>query len=119
MQPKNPGATLMYKILNDLSAPQLINSFAKLNDTNINYNLRNIETDLALPRPCTNFLKRSFKYSGGVMLWNNLSYEAKTAQSLSDFKQNVFPNQISRGGGGGGTPANFGQGCAAKVLEQD
>ena len=53
----------------------------KLNDTNINYNLRNIETDLALPRPYTDFLKRSFKYSG-AMLWNNLFYEAKTAQSL-------------------------------------
>jgi len=75
----------MYKILNDLSAPQLANSFVKLNDTNINYNLRNIETDLALPKPYTNFLKHSFKYSGAV-LWNNLSYEAKTAQSLLDFK---------------------------------
>ena len=64
--------TLMYKILNDLSAPQLSNSFVKLNDSNINYNLRNIETDLALQRPCTNFLKHSFKYSG-AMLWNNLS----------------------------------------------
>ena len=66
-------ATLMYKILNDLSAPQLSNSFVKLNDTNINDNLRNIEPDLALriPRPYTNFLKHSFKYSG-AMLWNNL-----------------------------------------------
>ena len=72
----------MYKILNDLSAPQLNNSFVKLNDTIINY------TDLALPRPYTNFLKRSFKYSG-EMLWNNLSYEAKTEQSLSDFKHKL------------------------------
>ena len=81
-------ATLMYKILNDLSAPQLSNSFVKVNDTIINYNLRNIETDLALPRPYTNFLKRSFKYSG-AMLWNNLPYEAKTAKSLSDFKRKL------------------------------
>ena len=81
-------ATLMYTILNDLSAPQLRNSFVKLNDTNINYNLRNIETDLARPRPYTNFLKHSFKYSGAV-LWNNLSYEAKTAQSLSNFKHRL------------------------------
>ena len=78
----------MYKILNDLSAPQLSNSFVKLNDTNINYNLRNIEPDLALPRPYTNFFKHSLKYSG-AMLWNNLSYEAKTAQSLSDFKHKL------------------------------
>ena len=77
-------ATLMYEILNDLSAPQLSKSFVKLNDANINYNLRKMETDLALPRPYTNFLKRSFKYSS-AMLWNTLSYEAKTAQSLSDF----------------------------------
>ena len=78
----------MYKILNDLSAPQLSNSFVKLNDTNINYILRNIETDLALQRPCANSLKRGFKYSG-AMLWNNLSYEAKTAQSLSDLKHKL------------------------------
>ena len=81
-------ATLMYQILNDLSVSQLSNSFAKLNDTNINYNLRDIETDLALLRSYTNFLKRSFKYSG-AMLWNNLSYEAKTAQLLSDFKHKL------------------------------
>ena len=68
--------------------PQLSNSFVKLNDININYNLTNIETDLALSRPYTNFLKRSFRYSG-AMLWNNLSYEAKTAQSLSDFKHKL------------------------------
>ena len=80
----------MYKILNDLSAPQLSNSFVKLNDTNINYNLRKIETDLwlAFPRPYKDFLKRSFKYSG-AMLWNNLSYEAKTVQSLLDFKHKL------------------------------
>ena len=37
-------------------------NFTKLNNTNINYSLRNLETDLALPRPKTNFLRRSFKY---------------------------------------------------------
>ena len=63
-------------------------SFVKLNNTNVNYNLRNIETDLALPRPYTNFVKCSFKCSGAV-LRNNLSYEAKTAQSLSDFKHKL------------------------------
>ena len=37
----------MYKILNDQSAPHLRASILKLNDyTNINYNLRNLETDL-------------------------------------------------------------------------
>ena len=78
----------MYKILNDPSAPQLSDSFVKLNNTNINYNLRNIETDLALPRPYANFLKGSLKYSG-AMLWNKPSYETKAAQSLSDFKHKL------------------------------
>ena len=50
--------------------PHPSNSFVKLSYSNINYNLRNIETDLALPRPYTNFLKRSFKYSS-AMLWHN------------------------------------------------
>ena len=75
----------MYKILNDQSAPHLRASCKKSYYCNINYNLRNLETDLALPRPKTNFLKHIFKYSG-AMLWNNHSYEAKTAQSLSKFK---------------------------------
>ena len=82
----------------DLSAPQLSNSFVKLSDGNINYNLqRNIETDLALPRPCTNFLKRSFKYSG-AMLWPEqffYSYEAKTAQSLSDSVKHKLASSLS------------------------
>ena len=58
-----------------------LTSFESLlyNDSNINYNLRNLQTNLALPRPKANFVKRSFKYSGS-MLWKNLSYEAKTTQ---------------------------------------
>ena len=78
----------MYKILNDLSAPQLSNSIIKLNDTKINYNLRSIETDIALPRLYTFFLEHSFKYSGAT-LWNKLSHETKTGQSLSDFKHKL------------------------------
>ena len=31
-------------------------SFRKLNDTSIIYNVRNLETDLALPRPKTNLV---------------------------------------------------------------
>ena len=60
----------MYKILNDQSAPHLRASCEKPNDCNINYSLRNLETDLALPRPKANFLKQIFKYSG-AMFWNN------------------------------------------------
>ena len=60
----------------------------KLKDGSTNHNLRNLETDLALPRPKTNFLKRSFKYSG-AMRWNNLSYEAKQHDSFPNLKANL------------------------------
>ena len=36
-----------------------------------NYDLRNSPTDLALPKPKREFLKKSFKYSG-AKLWNSL-----------------------------------------------
>ena len=79
---------LLYKVLNEDYSPCLSESFVRLTNLNRGYNLRNDETDLALPKPKTNFLKRSFKYSAS-MLWNNLSLEAKTATSLRQFKQNV------------------------------
>ena len=37
---------------------------------------RNSETDLALPKPQSNSLKRGFKYSGAV-LWNNFPKETE------------------------------------------
>ena len=73
----------MYKI----NLPLLRASFAKLNGDNINYNLSNLETDLELPRPKTNFLKRSFKYC--ATLWSNLSYEARTAHRCPNLKANL------------------------------
>ena len=79
---------LLYKFLDEDYSPCLSESFVRLTNLNRGYNLRNDETDLALPKPKTNFLKRSFKYSAS-MLWNNLSLEAKTATSLRQFKQNI------------------------------
>ena len=69
-------ASLMCKILKDQSVPHLRDSFVKLSEINIIDNLRNLETDLGLPRPKKNFLKRSFKYSG-AMLWNNIPQRQK------------------------------------------
>ena len=61
-------STLIYKILNDDTAPNLS------------------ATDLTLPKPKREFLKRSFKYSGAV-LWNQLPNEAKLAQSIYSFNK--------------------------------
>ena len=50
------------------------------------YNLRDSEGKLTLPKPNTNYLKRSFSYSG-AMLWNNLRKRLKNAVSVNNFKQ--------------------------------
>jgi hypothetical protein len=53
---------LMYKILNENCSPCLRESLVRLRELNRGHNLRNQETDLALPKPKAIFLKRSFKY---------------------------------------------------------
>ena len=81
-------AVFMYKVLNDHAAPGLKESLHKRNVTQNTYNLRNSENDLTLPKPRTEYLKRSFKYSG-VMLWNDLSSAAKSADTLDCFKKEI------------------------------
>ena len=72
-------ATFLYKVLSNGAAP-ILKYFTKQL-----YNLRNSQTDLTLPKPNREFLKRSFKYSCAY-LWNNLPLEAKQAQSIYTFK---------------------------------
>ncbi|XP_044182055.1 uncharacterized protein LOC122962870 [Acropora millepora] len=81
-------STLMYKILNDDTAPNLRNSFVRRNVDQTDYHLRNSATDLTLPKPKREFLKRSFKYSG-AMLWNQLPNEAKLAESIYSFNEYI------------------------------
>ena len=52
------------------------------------HNLRNSDTDLALPKPKREFSKRSFRYIG-AMLWNSLSPEAKSCETLHSFKRHI------------------------------
>ena len=53
------------------------------------YNLRNIHTDLALPYPRREFLKKALNIYSGAKLWNCLSLEAKLAVSEYAFKINI------------------------------
>ena len=48
----------------------------------------NPEGRLTLSKPSTNYLKRSFSYSG-AMLWNNLPKNLKNAASVEHFKPNI------------------------------
>ena len=52
------------------------------------YNLRNLEGKLSLPKPNTNYLKRSFCYSGAC-LWNNLPQDLKSVCSIGQFKRGI------------------------------
>ena len=74
-------STLMYKILNEDTAPELRNPFVRwsVDQLQTDYHLRNSAADLTLPKPKREFLKRSFKYRGAV-LWNQLPNEAKLAE---------------------------------------
>ena len=77
---------MMYKTMNDLPPEYLQSLFSHRHSA---YNLRNAAGRLTLSKPSTNYLKRSFSYSG-VMLWNNLPKSLKNAASVVEhFKRNI------------------------------
>jgi hypothetical protein len=45
-------------------------------------------TDLCLPKPNSEFLKKTFRYSG-AMQWNHLSEDSKNTETLSSFKRKI------------------------------
>ena len=73
----------MYICINYLAPAYLCNLFAPRTP---NYYFRNAKKKLMLPKPRTDYLKRSFSYSG-ALLWNNLPEEIRTSNSLGFFKR--------------------------------
>ena len=82
---KKQKALMMYKTINDLAPEYLQSLFSQRHFAD---NLRNSEGRLTLSKPSTNYLKRSFSYSG-AMLWNNLPKNLKNAASVEHFKRNI------------------------------
>ena len=80
---KKQKALMMFKSMNGLAPEYLQSLFSQSRSV---YNLRDSEGKLTLPKPSTNYLKRSFSYSG-AMLWNNMRKSLKTAVSVNQFKQ--------------------------------
>ena len=80
-----PEIYSLYKTTNDLAPQDLQSLFFHRHSA---YNLRNSEGRLTLSKPSTNYLKRSFSYSG-AMLWNNLPKNLKNAASVEHFKRNI------------------------------
>ena len=82
---KKQKAVLMYKCLNGLVPNYLQNLFTHRCTS---YNLRNQEYKITLPKPRTDFLKRSFSYSG-AKLWNDLPLSIRSSSSLAQFKREI------------------------------
>jgi hypothetical protein len=80
-------AILMYKVTNNLTPMYLQDLFV----TRVShYRLR--EGKLFLPKPRTDYLKRSFSYSG-ASLWNSLPESLRSSSSLSSFKRSLKTNK--------------------------
>ena len=74
-------AILMYKVNNNC-APQYLQQLFTPKVSN--HDLRNSLNKLSVPKPRTDYLKRSFSYSG-ASLWNSLSEQLRSAP-LNSFK---------------------------------
>ena len=71
--------------------PNLKESLIWRNTRQTNYDLRSSLTDLTLPKPNREFLKKSFNYSG-AKLWNSLPLDAKVAESVNQFENIIRGN---------------------------
>ena len=80
-------AMLMYKTVNQLVPQRLCNIF-QLSDTVNNYNLTGSSTGLFIPRPRTEFLKKSSSYSG-AKLWNMIPEDIRSSASYNSFCKNL------------------------------
>ena len=84
---KKLKAVLMFKETRKL-APKYIQGLFKPIESC--YEIRDIENKLALPKPRTDYLKRSISYSGPA-LWNSLPHQTRASHSVSNFKQSIKP----------------------------
>ena len=84
---KYQQSILMYKIVNGLTPDYL----AILNIDDVQrHNLRSVSNnDLFVPRPNTNFYKKSFHYSA-TKVWNNLPLEIKKCPNVELFKKHSY-----------------------------
>ena len=74
-------ANLMHKCVNKLAPNYRCNMFTP---RALPFDLRDASPKLHLPKPRTDYLKRSFCYSG-ASLWNDLPEDIRTIKSLGNF----------------------------------
>ena len=78
-------AIMMFKSLNGLAPVYLHELFS---ERHTDYDLRDSFSKLNLPKPHTDYLKRSFGYSG-ALLWNSLPENIRTIRSIGQFKKEI------------------------------
>ena len=76
---------MMFKSLNGLAPVYLQDLFS---ERHTDYDMRDSLRKLNLPKPCTDYLKRSFGYSG-ALLWNSLPENIRTIRSIRQFKKKI------------------------------
>jgi hypothetical protein len=87
---KKREVIMTFKALTGRLPQYLVKLFTRCQ--NNNYNLRSNQTKLALPKPKTNFLKRSFSYRASKS-WNELSSETienYNELSILSFKRRLY-----------------------------
>ena len=82
----------MHKVRNNELAESVTSMFSISN--NPNYNLRSNKINFDLPRPKTNFSKKSISYSG-PMLWNSLPKHAKDRDISSGQFKNILNDHFT------------------------
>ena len=86
-------AQFFSKITHDLAPKRLSNIFHET-PSSWHYNLRGSSTELCLPQPKTDYLKKSLSYRG-PKLWNSLSDDIRNKESLAAFKTSIrAPGQL-------------------------
>lgn len=76
---------MTFKSLNGLAPVYLHDLYSEqLTD----YDLRDSFRKLNLPKPRTEYLKRSFDYSG-ALLWNSLPENIRATRSIGQFKKEI------------------------------
>ena len=85
-QRKKIKAKLMFRTLNNQGPKSLANLFASKSIETPKYNLRGISSNVSIPKPRTNSLKKIFSYNGAI-IWNSLPDDIKESKSVAQFRQ--------------------------------
>ena len=87
-QRQKAKAKLMFKVLNNQGPKSLTNLFTSKSTETPKYNLRGISSNVCIPKPRTNSLKKSFSYNGAVT-WNSLPTDIKESKSVAQFVRKI------------------------------